>query len=108
MGKFITLTGSDGQYYFNLVASNGQVILSSEGYSTHHERNHGINAIHSNSILSSSFEKKISSNGKYYFVLRAGNGEIIGHSELYESPASRDNGIESVKNNARDAEVEMA
>ena len=108
MGKFIMLTGSDGQYYFNLVASNGQVILSSEAYTTDYERNNGINAIQANSILKGSFERKTSSNGKYYFVLRAGNGVVIGRSELYESAASRDNGIEAVKNNARDAEVEMA
>lgn len=106
MGKFIIMTGADGQYYFKLVASNGQVILSSQAYTTGYERNNGIHAIHANSIHSSSFEKKISSTGKYYFVVKAGNGAIIGRSELYESAASRDNGIESVKNNARDAEVE--
>ena len=39
------------------------------------------------------------------FNLKAGNGQIIGTSELYESEASRDNGIESVKKNAPDAEV---
>ncbi|RYG04643.1 MAG: DUF1508 domain-containing protein [Chitinophagaceae bacterium] len=107
MGKFIALTGSDGQYYFNLIASNGQVILSSEGYSTDYERDNGIHSILANSILSIGFENKMTSNGKYYFVLRAANGELIGHSELYTSVASRDNGIESVKNNARYAEIDM-
>lgn len=39
------------------------------------------------------------------FNLKAGNGQIIGTSELYESEAARENGIESVKKNAPDAEV---
>jgi uncharacterized protein len=107
MGKFITLTGSDGRYYFILVASNGQIILSSEGFTTDYERDSSIHAIHAKMILSSSFEKKMSSDGKYYFILRAADGEIIGHSELYGSAAGRDNGIEAVINNARYAEVEM-
>lgn len=31
MGKFSIKEGKNGQYYFNLKASNGQIILSSEG-----------------------------------------------------------------------------
>ncbi len=44
-------------------------------------------------------------NGEFQFNLKATNGQIIGSSEMYESVASRDNGIESVKRNAPDAEV---
>jgi uncharacterized protein YegP (UPF0339 family) len=45
-------------------------------------------------------------NGEYQFNLKAGNGQVIGKSELYESEAARDNGIESVKKNAGEASVE--
>ena len=34
-----------------------------------------------------------------FFNLLAGNGQVIGSSEMYESEASRDNGIASVKSN---------
>jgi hypothetical protein len=40
--------------------------------------------------------------------LKAGNGQIIGSSEMYESEASCEKGIESVKKNAPDASVEIA
>jgi len=43
--------------------------------------------------------------GKYRFRLKAGNGEIIAVSEAYETKASAQNGIESVKKNAPDAGV---
>ena len=43
---------------------------------------------------------------KPYFNLKAGNGQVIGTSELYESEAGRENGIESVKKNAPEAETE--
>ena len=51
------------------------------------------------------YERKESTNGKPMFNLKAGNGQVIGTSELYESVAARENGIESVKKNAPDAEV---
>ncbi len=105
MGKFEYLLGADGQYYFNLLASNGQVILSSEGYTSELARKNGITSVQLNVIDESRFERRLSKNGKYYFVLKAMNGEIIGISRMYESEASRDNGIEAVKNNAIDAAV---
>lgn len=40
------------------------------------------------------------------FNLKAGNGEVIATSEVYESEAACNNGIESVKNNAPVAGVE--
>ncbi|WP_440711666.1 YegP family protein [Herbiconiux sp. YIM B11900] len=55
--------------------------------------------------MAGKFELYQSSNGEYRFRLKAGNGEIIATSEGYTSKASAKNGIESVKNNAPDAEV---
>ncbi len=43
--------------------------------------------------------------GEFRFNLKAGNGEIIASSQGYASKASAQNGIESVKTNAGDAEV---
>jgi uncharacterized protein YegP (UPF0339 family) len=40
------------------------------------------------------------------FNLLAANKQVIGTSEMYESAAGRDNGIESVKKNAPGAKVE--
>lgn len=105
MGKFVTKTGKDGQFYFNLVATNGQVILTSEGYTSTAARQNGIESVKKNAGDLSRYEKLTASNGKPYFNLKAGNGQVIGKSQMYESEAGRDNGIESVKNNAPDAPV---
>lgn len=106
MGKFVLLTGSNGRYYFNLLAGNGKVILVSEGYETNAERNERISLLQANSFDEGKFERKISAEGGYYFILKTADGEVIGKSELYGSEAGRENGIESVRNNARDAEIE--
>jgi uncharacterized protein YegP (UPF0339 family) len=105
MGKFEITKRTNGDYQFNLKASNGQVILTSQGYSSKAGCENGIDSVKTNSKIDERFERKTSTNGKPYFNLKAQNGQIIGTSEMYESTASRDNGIESVKNNAPSAEV---
>jgi uncharacterized protein YegP (UPF0339 family) len=106
MGKFVITQRKDGEFQFSLKASNGQVILSSEGYASKASCNNGIESVRTNAADDARFESKESTNGKFYFNLKAGNSQVIGSSQMYESEASRDNGIESVKNNAPDASVE--
>nr|WP_293842169.1 YegP family protein [uncultured Arsenicibacter sp.] len=105
MGKFVISTRKNGEYQFNLKATNGQVILASEGYTTKAACENGIESVKKNAADDARFDRKESSNGKFYFNLKAGNGQVIGSSEMYETVASRDNGIESVKKNAPEATV---
>ena len=49
---------------------------------------------------------KKGSTGKYHFNLVATNGQVIASSDSYESKASAINGIESVKRNAPNAEID--
>jgi uncharacterized protein YegP (UPF0339 family) len=106
MAKFVITTRTNGEFHFNLTASNGQTILSSEGYTTKSNCLNGIESVKSNSQDASKFDSKTSANGKSYFNLKAANGQIIGTSQMYESLAARDNGIESVKTNAPSATTE--
>ena len=105
MGKFVIKTGSNGQYYVSLKADNGQKILASEGYTTKASCQNGIDSVKANAKADSNYDRRNSTNGKYYFNLKASNGQIIGTSEMYESTSGRDNGIESVKSNAPGASV---
>ncbi|OJU26557.1 MAG: hypothetical protein BGN92_09610 [Sphingobacteriales bacterium 41-5] len=105
MGKFIVSTRTNGEFQFNLQAGNGQTILSSEGYSTKTACQNGIESVKANSQDESKFEKLTASNGKPYFNLRAGNGQVIGTSQMYADESGRDNGIASVAENAKYAEV---
>lgn len=106
MGKFVITKRANGEFQFNLKAGNGQTILASEGYTTKAACDNGVESVRKNSQDDGRYERKESSNGKYYFNLKATNGQIIGSSEMYESVASRENGIESVTKNAPDAVVE--
>lgn len=105
MGKFVISTRKNGEFQFNLKATNGQVILSSEGYTTKAACENGIESVKKNAPDDARYERKEAANGKFYFNLKAANGQVIGSSQMYQSEDSRDNGIESVKKNAPDAEV---
>ncbi|MFT4032398.1 MAG: YegP family protein [Siphonobacter sp.] len=108
MGKFVIKTRKNGEFQFDLKAGNGQIILTSEGYTTKAACVNGIESVKKNAPDDSKYDRKTSSNGKPYFNLKAGNGQVIGSSEMYESEAGRENGIESVKKNAPEASVEEA
>ena len=104
--KFTIFKGTNGNYYFNLKAGNGEKVLASEAYSFKSSCTNGIESVKLNAPYDNRFEKRTSGNGKYYFVLKASNGQIIGTSEMYEYSSSRDNGIEVVKREAPKATVE--
>jgi uncharacterized protein YegP (UPF0339 family) len=106
MGKFVVSTRKNGEFQFNLTATNGQTILTSEGYSSKAGCTNGIESVRKNSQDDARFESRTSSNSKPYFVLKSTNGQIIGKSEMYESDAACKNGIASVKKNAPDAKVD--
>jgi len=105
MGSFLISKRTNGEFQFVLKAGNGQVILASEGYTTRAACDNGVESVRKNSQDDNRFDRLESKNGKPYFNLKATNGQIIGNSEMYETVAARENGIESVKKNAADADV---
>ncbi|HUH25208.1 MAG TPA: YegP family protein [Flavobacterium sp.] len=105
MGKFVVSKRKNEEFQFNLKATNGQIILTSEGYTTKAACMNGIESVKKNSQDGSKFEVLEAKNGKHYFNLKATNGQIIGSSQMYESLAGCQNGIQSVMNNASDAEI---
>lgn len=106
MGKFVCTKRANGEYQFNLNASNGQTILTSEGYKAKSGCANGIASVKKNASDDSKYERKTATNGKSYFVLKATNGQVIGTSQMYADASGCEKGIASVKSNAADAAVE--
>ena len=119
MSKFVIRTVNSG-IKFDLKATNGQTILTSEVYTTEAACRKGIESIMKNApaanvenqteegyetLTHPKFEMYQDKAGEYRFRLKARNGEIIGISEGYTAKAGCLNGIESVKKNAEDAEI---
>jgi len=94
-----------GETRFRLKASNGETILSSEGYAAKTGAMNGIESVKENSKMDERFESYTDKAGKYRFRLKAANGQVIGSGEGYESEASCKAGIESVKRWAQEAKI---
>ena len=105
-GKFTLKKTDKGNFVFNLKASNGQVILSSQPYSDRRSALNGIESVRKNACDDGRIERLTAANGKPYFVVKAGNTQVIGTSEMYSAKASLENGIASVVRNAPDAVLE--
>jgi uncharacterized protein len=103
--EFQVTTGDDDQFYFSLTAKNGQVIISSQGYKTRNGCTNGIESVKKNSSNKKSLERKDARDGHHYFILKAANNKIIGKSQMYKTKESMENGIESIKANARLGEI---
>ncbi|MDX2246243.1 MAG: YegP family protein [Bacteroidia bacterium] len=93
------------EFYFRLKARNGQVILTSEGYSNKSGAQNGVESVKKNAGDDNRYERKVASNGKHHFSLKAANGQVIGSSQMYASKDSMENGVESVKKNATEGGI---
>ena len=105
MGKFEVSVRKNGEFQFNLKATNGQVILTSEGYTTKSACLNGVESVKKNAGDINRYEKKVAKNGKPFFNLKASNGQVIGASQMYASERTMKAGIASVMKNAPEAEV---
>lgn len=90
------------QFMFNLVADNGEVILTSETYTRRAGAQSGISSVRTNAPTDSRYDRRTSGK-QFYFVLQAANNKVIGTSERYTRTQSMESGIASVKREAPDA-----
>lgn len=121
MGKFVIKETKTG-FVFNLKAGNGEIIATSEVYTSESACKNGIESVKTNcaaavedqtvanfeQLKNPKFEVYTDKAGEFRFRLKARNGEIIATGEGYKAKASCLNGIESIKKNAPDAEVVKA
>ncbi len=122
MGKFVVKAVKTG-IKFDLKAGNGEVIATSEVYTSRAACMNGIESVRKNAsaakledqtvepvekVTNPKFEVYLDKAGEFRFRLKARNGEIIAVSEGYKAKASCMNGIESVRKNAPDASIAEA
>lgn len=103
--KFEIYEDNGGEFRFRLKAGNGEKILASEGYKDKSGAENGVASVKKNALEDGRYERKTSSNGKHYFNLKAANHQVIGTSEMYDLASGMENGVESVKRNAPEAEI---
>jgi len=106
VGKFeIFHNTADKPYYFQLKAANGEVILTSQQYTSKQSCTNGIRSVQTNAPFDERYER-VNGEIRWSFNLKAANGEVIGRSQEYASSGGRENGIQSVRHNAVTAKIE--
>lgn len=119
MGKFVIKETKTG-VKFDLKATNGQVIATSEVYTTLAACKNGIESVRTNAPIAAvedqtkegyeteknpKFEMYTDKAGEFRFRLKNAAGDILAVSEGYVKKDSAKNGIESVRKNAADSPV---
>ena len=104
--KYQIFQGEDRQIRFRLKSRACETLLLSEGFRSKASAVRGIASAMQYTQNERSFSRRLSSNYKYYFVLKSKDGRILGTSELFETKQCRDNAIIAVKRAARSARVE--
>ena len=119
MGKFVVKQTKNGGYKFDLKAGNGEVIATSEVYTTEAACLKGLRSVKANcgahiedqtvepveAKKNPKFEVYNDKAGEFRFRLKARNGQIITVGESYKAKNSCLNGIASIQKNAPDAEI---
>ena len=119
MSKFVIREVASG-IKFDLKHTNGQVIATSEVYTTMDACKDGVASVKNNAPIANvenqtvegyevqkhpKFEMYEDKAGEFRFRLKARNGEIVATSEGYTTKRACENGIESVRKNAPEAPI---
>lgn len=120
MGKFVIKETKTG-IKFDLKASNGEIIATSEVYTSESACKNGVQSVITNAPVAAledqtvegfetqknpKFEVYTDKKGEIRFRLKAKNGQVIAVSEGYTTKKAALNGIESVRKNAAEGKIE--
>ncbi len=107
-GKWIINTTGNEEvgvmYYFELFASNGEKLLTSEEYTTYEGAVNAV-ATHKTNIAKGNFRISVTKRGDYLFKLLGGNGQLLCMGEHYKTRSRCESAVESVKRFSQSAPV---
>ncbi len=98
-GKFQLKKSKNDKFFFTLHAENGHAILTSEMYDAKASAVNGIESVKKNAGDDGRYGRLVGKDGSPYFTLKAGNGQVIGQSQMYSGEKARDDGIAACKAN---------
>lgn len=104
--KVIMESENEASYCFELRASNGQVLFTSEEYATVASLKNGIKT-HKKNIENGNIRAAITRNGDYIFKIFSGNGQLLCLGGHYKTRQLCESAIESVKHFAMDAKLDL-
>jgi hypothetical protein len=107
-GRFEIFTGRDGRFYFHLLAGNGQKVLHSQGYASQGGARDGVTSVRVNAADLGRYRLLQAVDGQWYFNVVAGNGRVVGTSELYTTKSNAERAVATVMGLVKAAETGAA
>lgn len=95
-GRFEVFKGLDGKQYFHLRAANGEIVAQSQAYSSRSKATQGVASVQTNGVIFARYAVLAAVDGRFYFVLKATNGQVIARSQLYATRANAERGVTTV------------
>jgi uncharacterized protein YegP (UPF0339 family) len=95
-GKFVLKRAKNEEFFFSLIAGNGENVGRSETYKAKASALNGIESVKKNAPDSSRYVFKEGADGKHYVSLKAANGEIILSGQGYASHDGAVKGSEAI------------
>lgn len=95
-------------FTFSFTDKDGKVLVKSENYKQKTSAKNGIESVRKNCLVDERYEMKTSTNGKFFFNVKATNGQIVGTSALFDSENDRKSAITYLKRYAPKASLEEA
>ena len=96
MAKFQLKKAANGEFHFTLLGSDDQSLLQSEMYKTRTSAENGIESVKKNAADDGRYDRKKATNGKDYYVLKAGNGQVIGQSRMFDNAGAMEAAIKGL------------
>jgi uncharacterized protein YegP (UPF0339 family) len=96
---------SNDKHAFVLKAANAEVILTSQHYAAKDSAKAGIASVRENAADAAQFESLVATDARFYFTLKAANGQVIGTSQMYTTESARAVGMASVHANGSTSDV---
>ncbi|MBS9782524.1 MAG: YegP family protein [Arcobacter sp.] len=103
----IKLRKSEAKEPFSFIFENkeGKTIVKSENYAQKASAKNGIESVKKNCQEDKRYEFKESTNGKFFFNIKATNGQVVGTSALFASVKDRDAAIAELKSDSPKAKI---
>ncbi len=97
---------AESPFSFVFVDSEGKTLLKSENYKQKNSALNGIESVRKNCITDARYEFKTAKNGKFFFNIKATNGQVVATSGFFGAESDRDKAIVDIKSNAPKAKLE--
>lgn len=105
MPAVFELNTSNEQFLFQLIHTNGDLLLIGKPYADKSSAEQAIKDVRVGSLMSNQLAKGKADDGSHFFVIKNGGGKVVAKSDLIESEMEFDNILHTVKDQACIAEV---